>query len=151
MKLLEITNSKTDQLHEGNTIYISATGTGTNYCPVQWLVRYLKAAKTQENPDAFIICRLFKTKAGHNAPGDKPISYSSAKGSFMEHLAKIVGNNKIYGLHSLRSGGAIAAANSGVSDRLIAKQGRWSSNSSRDGYIKDNPAKRFKVSMSIGI
>ena len=104
---LEITNSKTDQLHEGNTIYISATG--TNYCPVQWLVRYLKAAKTQENPDAFIICRLFKTKEGHNAHGDKPISYSSARGSFMEHLAKIVGNTKIYGLHSLGSDGATAA------------------------------------------
>ena len=69
----------------------------------------------------------------------------------MEHLAKIVKNTTIYSLHSLRSDGATAAANSGVSDRLIAKQGRWSSNSSRDGNIKDNPAKRFKVSESLGI
>lgn len=146
---LKITNSKTDQLHEGDIIYIA--GLDSNYCPVRWLTKYLKAAKISDNPDAFVICRLFKTKTGYNAHGDKSISYSSARSSFMEHLARIVKNTNIYGLHSLRSGGATAAANSGVSDRLIAKQGRWSSNSSRDGYIKDNPAKRFKVSESLGI
>ena len=34
---------------------------------------------------------------------------------------------------------------------LITKQARCSSKSSRDGYIKDNPAKRFKVSKSLRI
>ena len=146
---LEIVKSKTDQLHEGNIIYIA--GLTSNCCPVQWLRKYLTAAKILHNPNTFVICRLFKTKIGHNAHGNKPISYSSARGSFMGHLSKIVDNTTIYGLHSLRSGGATAAANSGISDRLIAKQGRWSSNSSRDGYIKDNPDKRFKVSKSLGI
>ena len=31
-----------------------------------------------------------------------------------------------------------AAANSDVSDRLIGKYGRWSSNSSKEKYIKDS-------------
>ena len=68
----------------------------------------------------------------------------------MEHLAEVI-DPKPYGLHSLRSGGASAAANNGVSDRQIAEHGRWSSNSSRDGYIKDNPEKRFKVSKCLGL
>ena len=56
-----------------------------------------------------------------------------------------------YCLHSLRSGGASAAANNDVSDRLIGKHGRWSSNGSRDRYIKDSKAKRLKVSSSLGL
>ena len=60
----------------------------------------------------------------------------------MEHLAQVYPNhNNAIGLHSLRSGGASSAADNGVSDRLIAKHGRWSSNSYRDCYIKDNKMK----------
>ena len=47
-----------------------------------------------------------------------------------------------FGLHSLRSGGASAAANNGISDRLISKQGR-SSEKARSGYIKDSAVKRL--------
>ena len=48
-----------------------------------------------------------------------------------------------FGLHSLRSGGASAAANNGISDRLMSKQGRWSSEKARNGYIKDSVVKRL--------
>ena len=47
-----------------------------------------------------------------------------------------------FGLHSLRSGGASAADNNGISDRLMSKQGR-SSEKARSGYIKDSAVKRL--------
>ena len=54
-----------------------------------------------------------------------------------------------FGLHSLRSGGASAAANNSISDRLISKQGRWSSEKARNGYIKDSVVKRLTVSNTL--
>jgi hypothetical protein len=43
-----------------------------------------------------------------------------------------------YGLHSFRAGGATAAANSGVPDRLFKLQGRWKTDIENDGYVLDN-------------
>jgi hypothetical protein len=45
---------------------------------------------------------------------------------------------KKFGLHSLRSGGATTCANLGISDRLFKKHGRWSSETAKDGYVKDS-------------
>ncbi|XP_057308176.1 uncharacterized protein LOC130646057 [Hydractinia symbiolongicarpus] len=47
--------------------------------------------------------------------------------------------------------GASAAANNGVTDRMISKHGRWSSSSSRDGYIKDSKSQRLSVSKDLGL
>lgn len=43
-----------------------------------------------------------------------------------------------FGLHSLRSGGATAAAAAGIDDRLFKKHGRWKSDKAKDGYVKEN-------------
>ena len=56
-----------------------------------------------------------------------------------------------YGLHSLRAGGASAAANAQVTDRLFKRHGRWKSDKAKDGYIKDNILSLFSVSLSLGI
>ena len=140
--------SKTDQLREGNIVFISKTG--TKYCPVSWLQTYLKMTKLINNPDAFLLCRLFKTKAGHNAHGLKPISYSTALTTFKVHVSAVSTNHK-FSPHSLRLGGASEAADNDVSDRMISKHGRWSSNTSRDKYIKDKHCHRFEISRSLGI
>ena len=52
--------------------------------------------------------------------------------------------------HSLRSGGATAAANAGVPDRLFLRHGRWSSVSAKDGYVKDSLASRLSVFRHLG-
>ena len=41
-------------------------------------------------------------------------------------------------MHSLRAGGATAAANLGVNDRLFKKHGRWKSEKVKNGYIHEN-------------
>ena len=57
---------------------------------------------------------------------------------FLNKLAELGFDPKQFGLHSLRSGGATAAANSGVPDRLFKRHGRWRSESAKDGYVKDS-------------
>ena len=42
----------------------------------------------------------------------------------MEGLKNIGAETKLFGSHSLRAGGATAAANLGVNDRLFKKHGR---------------------------
>ena len=54
-------------------------------------------------------------------------------------------------MHSLRAGGAMAAANAGVPDRLFKRHGRWKSESAKDGYVKDSVERRLEVSKQLGI
>jgi hypothetical protein len=54
-------------------------------------------------------------------------------------------------LHSLRSGGATAAASAGVDDRLFKKHGRWKSDSAKDGYVKESISNRMRVSKQLGL
>ena len=56
-----------------------------------------------------------------------------------------------FGLHSLRAGGASAAANAGVPDRLFKRHGRWRSENAKDGYVKDRMEERLEVSRKIGL
>ena len=56
----------------------------------------------------------------------------------MHAFSQLGYSTKVFGLHSLRSGGATAAANAGVNDRLFKRHGRWRSDKARDGYVKDN-------------
>ena len=66
-------------------------------------------------------------------------------------LAAIGLNKKQFGLHSLRSGGASAAANAGVPDRFFKRHGRWRSENAKDGYVKDSLDERLKVSRNLGL
>ena len=58
-------------------------------------------------------------------------------------------STELFGLHSLRSGGATAVANAGVNDRLFKRHGRWSSDKAKDGYVKDNLEALLSVSKSL--
>ena len=69
----------------------------------------------------------------------------------LEMLEAIGLDKKKFGLHSLRSGGASAAANAGVPDRCFKRHGRWKSENAKDGYIKDTLKERLSVSKSIGL
>jgi len=51
--------------------------------------------------------------------GSRPISYIRARELLLNSLVELGFPKSSYGLHSLRSGGASAAANAGVIDRLF--------------------------------
>jgi hypothetical protein len=57
------------------------------------------------------------------------------------------GHKSLSGLHSLGSGGASSGANHGVSDRSLKMHGRWVTDRSKDGYIKDNLESQMAVSV----
>ena len=142
-----ITDSKTDKYREGDTVFVSNTGTAA--CPVTWLKKYLNLARLSD-PEDYLICRLAKCKIGHKALGNHSISYTSSLENIRQYLPEGI-DPKSIGTHSLRSGGASAAANSGVTERMISKHGRWSLGNSRDRYIKDSHARRFAVSRKLGL
>ena len=146
-----IPKSKTDQHREGHVVYISRIK--SECCPVKYLEVYLQKALlyVSNDKESPLICRIFKTKSGHKISKTKGISYSRIREIFKGYISEITTTPEIFGLHSLRSGGASAAANNGISDRLISKQGRWSSEKARNGYIKDSVVKRLTVSNMLGL
>lgn len=70
---------------------------------------------------------------------------------FIDAISPFVPDIKSYGLHSLRSCGATAAARFGVPDRLFKCHGRWKSDTSKNGYVKDDLSERMIVSQNLGI
>ena len=72
-----------------------------------------------------------------------------------DQLAKILKNvfpdPSSYVTHSLRSGSATRAANSGIGDRVFQRHGMSKSVAAKDSYIKDNVATRFHVFESLGL
>ena len=107
-------------------------------------------------PESFLICRLFKTKKGHNVDGRSPLSRNAVRETFLKYLKPLATksdfNIKQFGTHSMRSGGATAASNNNISEREIYPHGRWKPGSrSRNRYIKDSVNKRLKVSKSLGL
>jgi len=138
-----IDHSKTDQTRKGETISIAKSNSPN--CPVFWLKRYMDLNNLHDKKEAYLICRMFKTKKGHIVKKGEGISYSTVRGDFLERMAQVVKNPTRFCTHSMRSGGATHASESGVSDRLIGKHGRWSSNTCRDIYIRDSPTTKFSV------
>ena len=54
----------------------------------------------------------------------------------LEAVKDIVPDISAIGTHSLRNGGATAAANAGVPDRLFKRHGRWASEPAKHGYVQ---------------
>ena len=70
---------------------------------------------------------------------------------FIEAFSSFVPNIKSFGLHSLRAGGATAACNFGISDRLFKRHGRWKSETAKDGYVKESVSDRILVSLNLNL
>ena len=134
--------SKTDQLREGSWVPISRTGRKT--CPVKALERYFTAAEIgleEELP----LSRAIAAPNSSSKARRQGISYTRARDLVKKDFDGITDTSSI-GLHSLRAGGATAAGNVGVPDRLFRRHGRWSSESAKDGYIEDNLNSLLSVS-----
>ncbi len=147
---ITIPKAKNDQVREGHVVYICRTG--SYYCPVGWIESYTQKTGLLDKAD-HLVCRLAKTKNGHNAHGNRPLTDSTVRQLFNKDVLPICQEKEPgnYGLHSFRSGGASTAINNGVSERLVGKHGRWKSGYSRDRYLKDSKRRRLNVSSSLGL
>ena len=146
-----VLQSKTDVYRHGRSILIARSGTSLD--PVVHLYRYLRAAKIPDKSKDYIFRRIAKTKSGNQtlSPQKKHISYSSMKDTLKQALNDLGYNSTLYGTHSLRAGGATAAAKSGISERLFKVHGRWRSDDSKDRYIQDSINKRLRVTLNLGL
>ena len=115
--------------------------------------RYLTEVERYPIESSHYIFRpLSKCRAGHKLVSvNKPISYSSIRGYFKRSFKDIVLDVSQFGTHSLRAGGASAAANAGVQDRLFQRHGRWKTVSAKNGYVEDSLDSRLSVSRMLGI
>ena len=144
---IHITSSKTDQYRKGDTVLVARTGSAA--CPVAMLERYVAMAGIDLSSEARLFRGITRTKQGERLRASGALSYTRMRELFLKKLSELGYDPKQFGLHSLRAGGATAAANAGVPDRLFKRHGRWRSETAKDGYVEDSPASRMAVSKSL--
>ena len=145
-------SSKTDKYRAGRTVLIARTGTSLD--PVLQLFKYLKSACIPHKSEKYIFRSIHTDKKSGMQklrPDNKPISYTTIKDILKGELQAIGLDPRRYGTHSLRAGGATAAANQEVPDRLFKIHGRWQSDNSKDRYIKDSIDRRLRVTLNLGL
>ena len=147
-----IQKAKNDVYREGHTVLIARTGSELD--PYLSLMKYCDLANIKPKDSCF----LFRNVIYHKKKNmytlhkqDKPLSYTRARELLLFQLAKIGRNPKLFGLHSLRAGGATQAANAGVQDRLFQRHGRWRSTEAKDRYVKDSVLRKLRVTLNLGI
>ena len=144
-----IEHSKTDQLRQGDEVLIARTKSDT--CPIAMLECYMLRTGMTWSDHRFLFRPIQKTKKGESLRPSGQISYSCLRDLFSKKLDSLGFPSSDFGLHSLHSGGASAAANAKVPDRLFKRHGRWKSENAKDGYVKDNMESRLAVSKSLGL
>ena len=146
---ISIPKSKTDQLRKGEKVVVARTS--SKLCPVNILQRYMAYAGIQTGDTRFIFQPIVKLKHGEKLRESGSLSYTRLQECFKGKLESLGFPAECYGLHSLRAGGATAAANGGVPDRLFKRHGRWKSDSAKDGYVEDSLHARLSVSSNLGL
>ena len=109
--LVRIKQSKTDPFKEGCVVRVTAVK--SSICPIRAMTRYLSLRRASNGP-LFQFCNLtYLTRSG------------------LSTLLSTVLPGININTHSLRIGGASAAASNGLSDATIQVLGRWSSDAYR--------------------
>lgn len=144
-----IESSKTDQYRDGAWVVIARTA--SQICPVNMTERYFSLGEISGSPDQHLFRGITRTKCGIKLRKKGGLSYTRMRELLLEKIEAIGLNPKLYSLHSLRAGGATAAANAGVPDRLFKRHGRWRSEIAKDGYVKDSLAIRLSVTKDMGL
>ena len=146
---LFIAKSKTDIYRNGNVVVLAKTGHIT--CPFSLLSRYVQVA----NIDLSSTLKFFRTLHFLRSKGcyslrSTSISYTRAREVVLDAFSQLgFPFQTIWSPYSLRSGGATAAANAGVNDRLFKRHSRWRLDKAKDGYVKDNLDVLLSVSKSL--
>ena len=145
---LHIPKSKTDQFRQGTEVLLAKTGSAT--CPVAMLERYLVKAKISLDSQLFLFRPIIAAKPARLRDSGK-LTYSRVREIFKQKLEQLGLPSEAFGLHSLRAGGATAAAKAGIPDRIFKRHGRWKSENAKDGYVEDRLSERLAVSQKLGL
>ena len=126
--IVTIRFSKTDQYRQGNQVLIAISGSPT--CPVAMLEQYAHLAAIDTKSDLRLFRGLVHTKKGMSLRKSGGISYTRISELVKDKLSSLGYDmySKQLGLHSFRAGGAMAAANAQVKDRLFTVRGMTNGN-----------------------
>ena len=145
---LFIVKSKTDIYRTGNKVLLAETRNVA--CPYTILSRYVNVAHIDlSSSDPFFRSLQYCRKSQSYRLRSTGLSYTRTREVILEAFASLGYKRDKFGLQSLRSGGATAAANAGVPDRLFKQHGRWKSETAKDGYVKDDLETLLSVSKSL--
>ena len=116
------------------------------------LKKYLVSAGIELSKSQFVF-RNLRFCAGHLVLVEENthMSYTRVSEIVKSKYAQIGLDKKFYKLHSLRSGGASAAANNQVSDRQLQRHGRWKTEAVKNRYINESLSDLLSVSRNLGI
>ena len=109
-----IRQSKTDQLRQGDTVVIARTDANT--CPVRMLEKYMAMGGVDKQDTGYLFRGITKSKAGEKLRVSGSLSYTRMRELLKQKLLQLGYPPGSYGIHSLRAGGATAAANAGIAD-----------------------------------
>ena len=146
---LQLLQSKTDQFRNGQQVPI--TQSENQCCAFRALRRYVKSGQLCAQPLTAPLFQSIIHSKGQWRLSGSPMSYNSVRQSLRTALTNIGLNPDRFGTHSLRAGGATAAAIAGVPDELIQLQGRWRTQSSMTRYVQRPQDKRLAVSQALGL
>ena len=121
-------------------------------CPLDLTKRYYVLAGIDKQCDKYIFRGIENAKNSQKLRKiDKPLSYTTVRGHVLDLLANIGLDPMKFGLHNLQSGGASAAANLSVNDRLFKNHGRWKSDKVKDSYVHEDIESKLSVSRNPGL
>jgi integrase len=141
---------KNDQFREGSWVFISSSE--VKPCPVEVVKKFLVQGCHAQGSKLFR--RVQHTKNGWHLK-KQGMSYSRANqlrraNQLLKAELKKEGLNvSRYSLHSLRAGGASAAAALGVPDRLFQRHGGWRSETAKNNYQEESLDSLLLVTKSI--
>ena len=147
-----VEQSKTDVYRQGEWVYVSKIK--SNNCPVSIVKRYLRKAGFGGYSEEYIFRGVTRNKDKSKRSlkkSNKPISYSTVRTLILEAFKSIGENTSVIGTHSLRKGGATAAARTSVEDRLFKRHGRWKSERSKDKYVTEDLRQKLHVTKNLGL
>jgi integrase len=148
-----IPSSKCDQLRAGDRVLIAKLG-GT-FCPVELFLLYLNLVNidvfTLQYDDQYVFRRAIPAPPGFVlSKVSLPLTYTRIRDIVKAKASQLGLNESRFSTHSMRSGGATVAANSGVNERALQRHGRWAAATSKDRYILDDVNTQLQVTTLLG-
>lgn len=141
LKIL-IPKSKTDKLRNGKNIFLSKSDSATSTYAL--FSKYLVATNLKLGINHFLFCPLKRAGASY-IPTNKRLAYTSYR-DIVKRAVKSIGlDEKMYGTHSCRSGGATDLAPH-VSQHDLLVTGRWVDPRSLRSYVELPEESRFEIS-----
>ena len=148
-----VPRAKNDVYGEGNYVYIKRLN--SEFCPVKMLELYMHAANIDDINKFLPLFRRLRFYISSNAYKlcKHSLSYARCREIFKGCLKELGLNPRLYGLHSLRSGGATAAVKytHRLTETELKIHGRWKSNAAKDMYILDDVSGRLKITSNLGL